>query len=67
MIDQVGGRLHHAARNAARAKSAPLAAECDQMFVAAAIALDAQEPVFQPAALQVIFKLLADELGQVAT
>jgi len=37
------------------------------MFVAATIALDAQEPVFQSAALQVIFKLLADELGQVAT
>jgi hypothetical protein len=31
----------------------------------AAIALHAQEPVFQPAALQVVVELLADELWQV--
>ena len=37
-----------------------LAAEGDQLLKAAAIALDAQEPVFQQAAFQVVFKLPAD-------
>ena len=41
-----------------------LAAEGDQVFMKAAVALDAQEAVFQQAALQVIFELLADEPWQ---
>ena len=37
-----------------------------QVFVAAAVALDAQEPVLQQPALQVVFELPADELGKMA-
>ena len=35
------------------------------MLVPAAVALDAQEAVFEQPALQIVFKLLADEPGQV--
>jgi len=38
-----------------------LAAEGDQMFMQAAVALDAQEPVLQQPAFQVILELLADK------
>jgi hypothetical protein len=34
------------------------------VLVAAAVALDAQEPVLQQPALQVVFELPADELGK---
>ena len=67
MIDQVGGGFHHAAGAATGAKATALAAERDQVFIAAAIAPDAQEAVFQQTALQVVLELPADKLGQVAT
>jgi hypothetical protein len=47
VIDQVGGRLHHAPRAATGAKPWPLAAKRHQMFMAAAVTLDAQEAVFE--------------------
>ena len=65
MIDQVGGRLHHAPRTAAGAESSALAAERDQMLVSAAIALDPQEAVLQQSTLQILFEFLTDELRQV--
>jgi hypothetical protein len=43
VIDQVGGRLHHAPHAATGAKPSPLTAKRHQMFVAAAVTLDAQE------------------------
>jgi hypothetical protein len=46
-------------------KSPALAAERHQVLMRAAVALDAQEPVFQQAALQVVIELLADEPRQV--
>jgi hypothetical protein len=64
VIDQVGSRLHHAARAATGAEPPLLAAEGDQVFMKAAVALDAQKAVFQQAALQVIFELLADKPRQ---
>lgn len=66
MIDQVGGRLHHAPGPATGTEPSALAAERHQMFVTAAVALDTQEPVLQPSALQVGVELLSDEFWQVA-
>jgi hypothetical protein len=37
------------------------------MFMAAAVTLDPQEPVFKPAALEVFLELLADEVRKVAS
>jgi hypothetical protein len=51
MIDQVGGRLDHPPGTAARTEPSALTAERDQVFVSAAIALHAQEAVFQQPAL----------------
>lgn len=65
MIDKVGGRLDHAPGATAGAETPPFAAEGNQVLVAAAVALDAQETMFQQAALQVTFELLAHELWQV--
>jgi hypothetical protein len=67
VIDQVGGRLHHAAGAASGAKPSSLAAEGDQVFMKAAVALDAQKAVFQQAALQVVVEFLADEPRQVTS
>ena len=61
VIDQVGGRLDHPPGTAAGAEPAPLAAERNQVLVRAAVALDAQEPVLQQPAFQVILELLADK------
>jgi len=66
VIDQVGGRLHHAPCAATGAEAPALAAERHQVFVMAAVALDAQEAVFQQAALQVVVEFLADESGKMA-
>ena len=63
----MGGRFHHATRAATGAKSTPLAAERDQVFVSTAIALDAQEPVFEQTALQIVLKLPAHESGKMTT
>ena len=65
MIDQAGGRLDHAPGTAAGTKPTSLAAEGDQVFMQAAVALDAQEPVLQQPAFQVILELLADKAGKV--
>jgi hypothetical protein len=64
MIDQVGGRLDHAPGTAAGTKTPPLAAERDQVLKRTAVALDAQEPVLQQPAFQVILKLLTDKPRQ---
>ena len=64
VIDQMGGRLDHAPGTAAGTKPASLAAERDQVFVSAAVALDAQEPVLKQPAFQVILELLADKPRQ---
>jgi hypothetical protein len=40
---------------------APLAAERDQVLMRAAVALDAQEPMLQQPARQVVLELLADK------
>jgi hypothetical protein len=66
VIDQVGGRLHHAPGAATGAEAPALAAERHQVFVMAAVALDAQEAVFQQSALQVVLELPAYEHGQAA-
>lgn len=61
VIDQVGGRLHHAARATTGAKSPALTTESHQVLVPAAIALHAQEAVFEQPTLQIVFELLANE------
>jgi len=61
VIDQVGGRLDHAPGATAGTKTPPLAAERNQVLMRAAVALDAQEPVLQQPAFQVILELLADK------
>lgn len=61
MIDQVGGRLDHAPGAATGAKPTSLTAERDQVFVAAAVALDAQEPMLQQPTFQVSLELPADK------
>jgi hypothetical protein len=66
VIDQVGGRLHHAACAATGAKASALATEGHQVLLMAAITLDSQKAVLQQSALEVILKLLADEFWQVA-
>ena len=63
MIDQVGGRIDHAPGAADGTKATSFAAERDQVFVSAAFALDAQEPVLQQPAFQVILELLVDKPG----
>jgi hypothetical protein len=66
VIDQVGGRLDHAARAAAGAETTALAAERDQVLEAAAITLDPQKAVLQQSALKVVFEFLANKLRQLA-
>jgi hypothetical protein len=64
VIDEVSRGLDHPARAARGAKTAPFAGERDQMLMLTAVALDAQEAVLEPAALQVVVELLLDERGQ---
>ena len=66
MIDEVGGRLHHAARSATGAKTPPFAAECHQVLVQATATLDPKKSVFEQPALQLVLELLAHEHRQVA-
>jgi hypothetical protein len=61
VIDQVGSRLHHAARAATEAEPLVLAAEGDQVFMKAAVAVNTREPVLQQPVFQVILELLADK------
>ena len=64
VIDQVGRRLGHAPGPARRAKAAPLAAEGDQLVVAAVATAQAQEAVGQDAAFEKGVELVPDELRQ---
>lgn len=64
MIDQVGGRLDHPTGATRGAESASLAGEGDQVFVAASVALNAQEAVLEEVAFQVVVELPPDECGQ---
>ena len=52
VVDQVGGRLRHAPRAARRAEPSPLAAEGQQLVVAALAAAQPEEAVGQDAALE---------------
>jgi hypothetical protein len=61
MVDQVGGRLHHPPCPATRAEAAPFAAECNEVLVTAAIALDAQKAMFEQTALEIVLELLVHE------
>jgi hypothetical protein len=65
VVHQVRRRLCHAPRAARRAKAAPLAAERDELVVAAVAAAQAQESVGQDAALQERVELVLHELRQV--
>jgi hypothetical protein len=61
---QVQGRaeaLDQSDRAATGTKPPAFAAERDQVLVSAAVALDAQKPVLQQSAFQVILELLADK------
>ena len=54
-------RLDHPAGTARGAKAAAFAGERNEVLVAAGVALDAQEAVFEQTALQVIVELPLDE------
>ena len=64
MIDQVSRGLDHPACAARGAKTTPFARKRYEVLVQTAFALDAQEPVLEAAALQVVVELLLDERGQ---
>ena len=64
VIDEMCGRLHHPTCAAGWTKSASLARKGHQVLVTAGVALDAQKPVFEQAALQVVVELLLDEMRQ---
>ena len=65
MVDQVGSRLCHAPGAAGGAKPAPLAAERDQLVVAAVAAAQSQEAVREDAAFEEGVELVFDELRQI--
>ena len=65
VVDQVGSRLCHAPGAAGGEKPAPLAAERDQLVVAAVAAAQSQEAVGQDAAFEEGVELIFDELRQV--
>ena len=65
VVHQVRRRLRHAPGPARRAKPATLAAERDQLVVAAVAAVQAQEAVGQDAAFEARVELILDELRQV--
>lgn len=58
----MGSGLDHPPRTTGGAESTALTTEGNQVLVAAGIALDSQEAMFEEAALQVVVKLLFDEL-----
>jgi hypothetical protein len=60
----MGGGLDHSTGATGRAESASFAGERHQVLVTARIALDAQEPVLEQPALQVVVELPPDERGQ---
>ena len=61
MIDEVRRGLDHAPGATRRAEPAALAGKSYQVFVTAAVALDADEAVFEQAAAQVVTELPGDE------
>ena len=65
VIDQVGSRLRHAPGAARRAKASALAAEGNQLVVAAVAAAQAQEAVGEDPALQESVELVSHKLRQV--
>jgi hypothetical protein len=65
MLPQVGCCLRHVPGTARRAKPAQLAAERDQLVVAAVAAAQSQEAVGQDSAFEEGVELILDELRQV--
>lgn len=65
MVDQVSGRLDHAPCATTGAEAPALAAEGHQVFMKAAVALDAEETVFEQPTPQIVLELLADKSRQV--
>jgi len=61
VVDEVGRGLDHAPGAAGRTKPTPFAGKSYQLLVAAAVALDADEAVFEQAAAQVVVELPGDE------
>ncbi|HEY6356491.1 MAG TPA: hypothetical protein VIY30_18560 [Burkholderiaceae bacterium] len=66
MIHQVRRRLRHPPRTARRAEPAPLAAEGQQLVVAAIVAAQPQEAVGEDAAFEERVELILDEPRQLA-
>ena len=64
MVHQVSSALDHPTCTTGWAEATAFAGERHQVFVPAGITLDAQEPVLEQAALQVVVELLFDERGQ---
>ena len=64
MFDEMGGGLRHASRPTARAEPPALATERHQLLMAAGIAFDAQESVFEAPAFEVRLELFDDEVGE---
>jgi len=56
MVDEMGRGLDHAPGAAGGAEPAAFAGECHEVLVLAAIALHAQEAVFEPAAAQIVLE-----------
>ena len=67
VVHQVRRGLRHAPRAARRAKAAPLAAEGDQLVVAAVAAAQPQEAVGQDAAFEEGVELVLHELRQIGS
>ncbi len=65
VVHQMRRRLRHASGAARRAKAAPLAAEGDELVVAAVTAAQPQKAVGQDAALEEGVELVLHELRQV--
>lgn len=67
LVDQPGRAVGHPARTATGTEAAALAAEREQMLGVAGIAAKAQEPMIQPAALQVAVERLPNVARQLFT
>lgn len=64
MLDEIGGRLRHAAAQARRTEAAALAAESHQVLHVACVALHPREAAAQQATIEVAFELSAHEWWQ---
>jgi len=67
VVHRVRHRLRHASGAARRAEAAPLAAEGNELVVAAVATAHPQEAVGQDAALEKGIELVLDEPGQLGT